>query len=618
MTHIKNGQALCRQCNLKKGARYMNNVRKWQEKAFSEFAKSTKKYFLVSACPASGKTYFASYCLKHLPFNKVVVISPSNEVQINWRESMAQHSMQTKTSLINMNEQARNEYAGMSMTYQGIDSNKEALLMYIDFKTLLILDEPHHCESTASWGEAVKYIAEDVGKVLLLTGTPWRTNGSIPFVDYSKDGLIKPDYEYTLKEGMADEIIRIPVFRTTDIDDVLLEDTKKDVTLEFASFQDAERQGLSDKCYRYVSEERKIFEHMFKAANNDLQELRHKRTHFNERKGHGKAVGGLIVADSITLAHTYADWIYIATNGSISPVVVTSDKPNAPKKINEFRGSTNEWIIAVGMIAEGVDIPRIQVCLYLSRKKTMMWFVQVLGRILRKTSDQDVFDLQCYFHMLAHPALVEFAKEIESLRPPTFDENPKCLVCGKKPIYEGCGLQECPYPLDPPPPPPTQSRYEFIDANANNDSLICSGEFYDASFLKQAESLKRKMESSAHGMKVKTEDICLFLKYQNKEISESQVIDSDISHQAKKEVIRKKVSDKVQSIIAAYCKRELNTRHEAHHFKMAHMWLNSKHNISSIEHATIEQLDSMLITATDLAKGEWLHEDKKIRISARL
>ncbi len=43
---------------------------------------------------------------------------------------------------------------------------------------------------------------------------------------------------------------------------------------------------------------------------------------------------------------------------------------DAQKIINAFRSSDCRWIVAVGMISGGTDIPRLQMCCYLSRIRT--------------------------------------------------------------------------------------------------------------------------------------------------------------------------------------------------------------------------------------------------------
>jgi len=78
--------------------------------------------------------------------------------------------------------------------------------------------------------------------------------------------------------------------------------------------------------------------------------------------------------------------------------------------IDGFRQSHTQWIVSVGMISEGTDIPRLQVCCHLSRIKTEMHYRQVLGRILRVNSDEAQ---QAWLFTLAETSLTEFAYRID-------------------------------------------------------------------------------------------------------------------------------------------------------------------------------------------------------------
>ncbi|CAG9001113.1 MAG: hypothetical protein CENE_03130 [Candidatus Celerinatantimonas neptuna] len=62
------------------------------------------------------------------------------------------------------------------------------------------------------------------------------------------------------------------------------------------------------------------------------------------------------------------------------------------------------------MIAEGTDIPRLQVCCHLSNILTELFFRQVLGLILRIT---DTSNQQAWLYTLAEEILVQFAQAIE-------------------------------------------------------------------------------------------------------------------------------------------------------------------------------------------------------------
>ena len=89
------------------------------------------------------------------------------------------------------------------------------------------------------------------------------------------------------------------------------------------------------------------------------------------------------------------------------PWLVTSDTDKSHAVIQQFRNSAAPWLISVGMVSEGTDIPRLQVCCHLSRICTELHFRQVLGRILRKRP-KDTHP-QATLIVPAHPELSEFA-----------------------------------------------------------------------------------------------------------------------------------------------------------------------------------------------------------------
>lgn len=96
------------------------------------------------------------------------------------------------------------------------------------------------------------------------------------------------------------------------------------------------------------------------------------------------------------------------TQGEVCQVV-TNKTPNAQQVINDFRNGGCTWIIAVGMISEGTDIPRLQVCCHLSRIRTELHYRQVLGRILRRSSNADE---KAWLYVLAEPALQQYSERL--------------------------------------------------------------------------------------------------------------------------------------------------------------------------------------------------------------
>jgi hypothetical protein len=92
------------------------------------------------------------------------------------------------------------------------------------------------------------------------------------------------------------------------------------------------------------------------------------------------------------------------------PALATVDIADAKDVIRAFKEGSQRWIVAVRMVSEGVDIPRLAVGVYATRARTPLLFRQVVGRFVRMRTDTDPNAL------LFIPAVDEFvslAREIE-------------------------------------------------------------------------------------------------------------------------------------------------------------------------------------------------------------
>ena len=66
------------------------------------------------------------------------------------------------------------------------------------------------------------------------------------------------------------------------------------------------------------------------------------------------------------------------------PYLVHNDEPGSHALIDVFKDNDKDWIVAVDMISEGVDIPRLRTLVYLPRQQTELHFRQALGRVVRR------------------------------------------------------------------------------------------------------------------------------------------------------------------------------------------------------------------------------------------
>jgi hypothetical protein len=92
--------------------------------------------------------------------------------------------------------------------------------------------------------------------------------------------------------------------------------------------------------------------------------------------------------------------------------VVLSDDPTASKKISGFANSTTRWMVAVRMVSEGVDVPRLAVGVYATSVSTALFFAQAVGRFVRVRQRGETASV----FVPSVPVLLGFAAELEAER----------------------------------------------------------------------------------------------------------------------------------------------------------------------------------------------------------
>ena len=60
-----------------------------------------------------------------------------------------------------------------------------------------------------------------------------------------------------------------------------------------------------------------------------------------------------------------------------------SDEAEASRRIETFAHDTSRWMVAVRMVSEGVDVPRLAVGVYATSASTPLFFAQAIGRFVR-------------------------------------------------------------------------------------------------------------------------------------------------------------------------------------------------------------------------------------------
>ncbi|WP_051326803.1 DEAD/DEAH box helicase [Aliagarivorans taiwanensis] len=375
----------------------MAGLRAWQtqcvEKALTLYKQGRRDFFCL-ACPGAGKTRMAAELAARLldqgKIDIVLCFSPSvtvsEEIQRTFERRIAKP--------LDGNLGA----VGVSLTYQAMASKDEdfwALLK--SMRTLVIFDEIHHCagstpEHANAWGEAVLVNIQDRAEyTLALSGTPWRSDRlPVTLARYSDESnQVAYDYSYNLAQAVEDRVCRTPNMVLVDNNAITFEQDGE--TSQYGSLEAL----FNARNVRYdaILSQPSFLRHALGVADTKLTQLRT----VNPQSA------GLVVAS--TIKHAYAIATMLRTEFHQQVAVVHHGAPEAQQVISRFRTSSSPWIVSVGMISEGTDIPRLQVCCHLSRVKTELYFRQVLGRILRRT---DAVNQQAWLFAAAIPVIKSF------------------------------------------------------------------------------------------------------------------------------------------------------------------------------------------------------------------
>lgn len=382
-------------------------LRVWQQECLTSTKKhysDISKHFLCLATPGAGKTVLAAevsaYLFETNQIDFVLCFSPSITV--------AEGIKNTFSHRLNCNFDGVIGSIGCSYTYQNMRFfNEDYWKIIKNNRVLVVFDEIHHCAGTSlddanAWGQdIVQNIQEQAAFTLALTGTPWRSDLTpIALAHYSHpDNKIQCDYSYSLQQAVSDGVCRNPKIVLIDNEEISVTTQKQEIKV-FNSLYDL----LKDPSISYqdLITHEVVIRYILEKGCNKLAEIRQ----FNSD------AGGLIVASSVEHAHQILNMLIDQLQQTA--VIVTYKDPNAANRIKHFRFYNTQWIVSVSMIAEGCDIPRLQVCCHLSRVKTELYFRQVLGRILRVNSSANQ---EAWLFTFAEEKLSIFANRIDQELP---------------------------------------------------------------------------------------------------------------------------------------------------------------------------------------------------------
>ena len=568
-TDVANGQALCPECNLKKGGRYpVNNESRyaWQREFVQRYHALDRENFTLVACPGAGKTRATLTLAKELievgEIDYLWIVCPNRQVKKQWWETAGEMGIDLEWKWENGDGAIPGDMSGAVVTYQAVSTQPDIHRYHISrHRTLGILDEVHHASEYLNWGQKCREAFENATRRILLSGTLFRKDGSeILYAEYDSDGYAIPNFSYGYTRAQQDFVCRPIYFPRTggkvewDWGNLEFESSfSEKVSKEKA------RQRLRAATSADLDKINPLAEQLLRDANDKLSELR--------AEGDNRA-GGLVIAQGMDrrtgIRHAQAIAYQMERMFRQPPVLVVSDDPQALNKIRNFKDSTDRWIVSISMITEGVDISRLRVLACLSTVQSEVAFNQWAGRIARGSND-------AFFFMLDDPELLGYAQRLAEQRKLALKE-----------------LQETATAL-----PPITERGGIRDFISRGGTPENAGVIFGSHRIDQVEydAARTSLEGMGWPKPVPHEVVSKLAialrEASNPTRTEEPTVGGLLSE--RKEFLRKLQNDIVQQ----HCYLS------GKNYAQVNAWLNQQVGISKLKHATEEQLRERLRLAQE-------------------
>jgi len=393
-------------------------LRAWQQEALDGYFSASPRDFLAVATPGAGKTTFAlrvaSLLIEAGVVNRVTVVAPTDHLKRQWADAAARVGIALDPNFKNADGQHGRGFVGVAVTYAQVASKPMLHRAKTEAaRTLVILDEVHHGGEALSWGDGLREAFDPAARRLSLTGTPFRSDTSpIPFVEYAedRDGIrrSKADYTYGYGQALRDHVVRPVMFmaysgqmrwRTSGGEEMAASLGEAAVTKDVTS--QAWRTALNPTGEWIPA--------VLAGADKRLSEVR--RT--------VPDAGGLVIATDHDDARAYAGQLKKITGES--PTVILSDDAKASSKIEDFSAGDKRWMVAVRMVSEGVDVPRLSVGVYATSTATPLFFAQAVGRFVRARKRGETASV----FLPSVPQLMALANSMEAERDHALDRPEK-------------------------------------------------------------------------------------------------------------------------------------------------------------------------------------------------
>jgi superfamily II DNA or RNA helicase len=434
-------------------------LRGWQRRALVRYLTAKPRDFLAVATPGAGKTAFALRIVVELlaegTVETVTVVVPTEHLKNQWAQAAARLGIALDPKFSNSNSRTSREYHGVVVTYAQVASHPTRHRVRTENrKTLVVFDEIHHGGDAKSWGDAIREAFDDATRRLALTGTPFRSDDSaIPFVTYETgpDGFARSraDHTYGYAEALADGVVRPVMFMAYSGEARWRDSAGEEHAARLGEPLTAEQTARAWKTALNPAGE--WMPAVIAAADTRLRGLRE----------HVPDAGGMIIASDQTAARAYAELLRMITGEA--PTVVLSDDKGSSERISKFAAGTSRWLVAVRMVSEGVDVPRLAVGVYATSASTPLFFAQAIGRFVRSRRPGETASI----FLPSVPNLLLLASEMEAQRNHVLGKPHRETL--DDPLEAELAKQNRDEPDD------LENKIEYLGADAELDQVIFDG-----------------------------------------------------------------------------------------------------------------------------------------------
>ncbi len=447
-------------------SRNKGQLRAWQQAALDKFLATKPQDFMAVATPGAGKTTFAlrvaTELLDSRSVERVIVVVPTEHLKVQWSAAAARVGLSldpyfTNSSAVNPS------FDGIVVTYAqvGMHPFKHRAVTSAR-RTLVILDEIHHAGDAKSWGDGVREAYDDAEHRLALTGTPFRSDDSqIPFVRYEEDGeghlVSRSDHTYDYGHALADGVVRPVVFLAYSGE----ARWRTSAGEEFAArLGDPLNPEQTARAWKTALDPRGDWiPSVLQSAHTRLLQMRRNMPD----------AGGLVIATDTATARAYAKILKELSSTPVS--VILSDEPGSSERIQEFSDSRDEWMVAVRMVSEGVDVPRLAVGVYATSASTPLFFAQAIGRFVRSRMPGETASV----FLPSVPRLLGLAENMEKSRDHVLGKPDREDDGWDEELVAQANKEQTEPDLEP--------SYESIGAEAEFSSLIYDGSQFNTAAL---------------------------------------------------------------------------------------------------------------------------------------